>query len=548
MRNIVVLLAVVMIMTAPATWADNPEITERVDPPAGEYVPGEVLIKYKPVARVETAVLYEITYGISTIDSFNTIGVDHLKLPAAMDVEKALKMFKSDPNVDYAEPNYYRYISGTPNDPLFPQLWGMQKIKTPEAWDTTIGSANVIIAIIDSGVHWTHPDLRANMWQNPGETPGNGIDDDMNGFVDDVVGWDFAFNDNNPNDGNGHGTHVAGTAAAVGNNSIGVTGVSQRAKIMALRFIDASGSGSTADAIKAILYANRNGAHVQNLSWGGGGFSQALKDAIDASAAVIVAAAGNGGGDGIGDNNDITPHYPSSYASSNLIAVAATDQNDNLASFSNFGVASVDVAAPGVSILSTHSPANTGNYGNKNGTSMATPHVSGLAALIVANRGGLSVSSENSITAASDVIQIIRSTVDPVASLSGRIATGGRINAFEAIKSADGGGNGCFIATAAYGSIFTPQVRILRQFRDKYLKTNPLGKAFVKHYYTYSPPLADMIRNHPAMRWAFSVALLPAVGFGWLALTFGAFSSVPLLILFSVLGAAAWHKVRKNHL
>lgn len=526
--------------------AADSEAVESVHRPSGEFVPGQVLVKYKPVTRVETAAYYQRAYKIATIDSFNMIGVDLLKLPGAMGVEKAIEMFKNDPNVMFVEPNYYRYVTGTPNDPLFSQLWGMKKIRAPQAWDTTIGSTGVVIAVIDSGVHWTHPDLKANMWQNPGETPGNSIDDDMNGYVDDIVGWDFAFNDNNPNDGNGHGTHVAGTAAAVGNNSIGVTGLSQRAKIMALRFIDAGGTGSTSDAIKAILYANRNGAHIQNLSWGGGGFSRALKDAIDASAAVIVAAAGNGGADGIGDNNDLFPHYPSSYASSNLIAVAAIDQNDNLPSFSNFGLVSVDVTAPGVGILSTHSPANTGNYGKKTGTSMAAPHVAGLAGLIVANRGGLSVSSENSITAASDVIQIINSTVDPIASLTGRIATGGRVNAFEAVKSADDDGGGCFIATAAFGSIFEPHVHILQQFRDRYLQTNRVGLAFVKQYYTYSPPLADIIQSHESLKWATRLVLLPVVGLSWLAITFGLIASLSMIGLLTLLVAAVWLKVKNN--
>ncbi len=546
MKSMTIILAAVMIMVTPAAWGEDDEITRNLDPQALGFVPGEVIVKYKPATRVETSAAYETRYRMSTIDSFSTIGVDHLKLPAAMDVAGALKVLRSDPNVDYAEPNYIHYVSAAPNDPLFSQMWGMQKIRAPEAWDTTTGSGSVIIAVIDSGVHWTHPDLRPNIWQNPGEIPGNGVDDDMNGFVDDIVGWDFAFNDNNPNDSNGHGTHVAGTAAAVGNNSIGVTGVSQRAKIMALRFIDKDGSGSTADAIKAILYANRNGAHVQNLSWGGGGFSRALKDAIDAAAAVIVASAGNGGRDGIGDNNDLLPHYPSSYSSSNLLAVAATDRDDVLAPFSNYGAISVDVAAPGVSILSTHSPANAGNYGNKNGTSMATPHVAGLAALIVANQGGLSVSSDNRIAAASDVIQIIKSTVDPVASLSGRTATGGRINAAEAIKSADDG-SGCFIATAAYGSIAEPHVKILQRFRDRYLQTNRIGKAFVNRYYAFSPPIADTIRDHPGLKWTVRVALLPVVGFGWMAITFGVLPSLLVLILFSALGAAAWQKFGKNH-
>lgn len=538
MKKVAVLAAGIVFMMATVTWANNTDALEKTDFPTGEYAPGELLVKYKPALRTAAALFYEKQYDILTIDSFNTIGVDHIKLSDTMAVPEALKIFRNDPNIDYVEPNYYHYATATPNDPLFSQLWGMQKIRAPEAWDTTTGSSGVVIAVIDSGVRWSHPDLRANMWKNSGEIPGNGIDDDMNGFVDDIVGWDFAYNDNNPNDENGHGTHVAGTIAAVGNNSVGVTGVLWNAKIMALRFIDANGFGTTANAIKAILYANRNGAQIQNLSWGGGGYSQALKDAIDASSAVFVAAAGNDG-----DNNDITPHYPSGYTSSNLIAVAATGPNDNLASISNFGLTSVDVAAPGVNI---YSPI-PGGYGIKSGTSMAAPHVSGLAGLIVANRGGLSISSENTIMAASDVIQIIKDTVDPVASLSGLIATGGRINAFEAVKSADAGGSGgCFIATAAFGSILEPHVQILRHFRDKYLKTNGPGRAFVKLYYTYSPPLAQVIKENSGLRWATRITLLPMIGMSWLALTFGALFSMLALGLLSISGTVVFLKIRRD--
>jgi subtilisin family serine protease len=287
-----------------------------------------------------------------------------VKLPEGVDIEEALELYLEDPDVEHAEPNYFVHVDQTtPGDPGFDQLWGLHNtgqpvngtsgsidadIDAPEAWDVTTGSSDVVVAVIDSGVDINHPDLQPNIWTNPGETPGNGIDDDGNGYVDDVNGWDFFLDENSPLDDHGHGTHVAGTVAAAGNNGIGVTGVSWTAKIMALRFIDPWGNGTTDDAISAIEYASVMGADIINNSWGGSGYNKALKEAIGASGALVVCAAGN-----YGTNNDkINPHYPSSYESANIIAVAASDQNDNRASFSNYGPFSVDVAAPGTNIYS----------------------------------------------------------------------------------------------------------------------------------------------------------------------------------------------------
>ena len=327
------------------------------------YAPGELLVKYKPFVRAAATEYYLTQWGITTLRTFKAIGAQHLKLPKGMTVEETLEIYLDDPDVEYAEPNYYRYAMDTiPDDTFFGRLWGLHNtgqnvnstsgtvdadIDAPEAWDITTGSSSVVVAVIDSGVDYNHSDLSANIWTNPGEIAGNGVDDDGNGYVDDIRGWDFIDDDNDPIDSNAHGTHVAGTIAAVGNNSIGVAGVCWTTKIMVLRFLNAIGSGTTADAIRAIEYANAKGAHVINNSWGGPGFSQALKDAIDASSAVVVCAAGNDGTD-----NDSTPSYPASYTSSNIIAVAATDQDDNLVTFSNYGATSVDVAAPGTNIYS----------------------------------------------------------------------------------------------------------------------------------------------------------------------------------------------------
>jgi len=330
--------------------------------PEADYVPGELLVKYKPQARAATSSFYKNNWNISTIRTFKSIGAQQVKLPQGMTVEQAMNIYRHDPDVEYADPNYIYHAALTPNDTSFTQLWGLHNtgqlvngtngspdadIDATEAWDILTGSDTVIIAVVDSGVKYDHEDLVGNIWSNTDEAIDGG-DTDSNGYVDDIRGWDFVDNDNDPMDYNDHGTHVAGTIAAVGNNNLGVTGVCWTAKIMPLRGLDAAGSGDVANLILAIEYANDNGAHVINNSWGGSGNSPPLKDAIDVSSAVVVCAAGNDNLD-----NDAFPHYPSSYTSANIISVAATNQNDSRASFSNYGATSVDVGAPGTNIYST---------------------------------------------------------------------------------------------------------------------------------------------------------------------------------------------------
>ena len=349
-----------------ATWA--PAVAEedqpQQDPSVPAIVPGELLVKFRPEVRRAAAAEYQYWFDISTRRTFTINGYQHVKLPEGVDVDEALELYISDPDVEHAEPNYIVSAGVTlPDDTEFNRLWGLDNtgqnvngingtsdadIDAPEAWDVTTGSSDVVVAVIDSGVDVNHPDLADNIWVNSGEIAGNGIDDDGNSYIDDVNGWDFYIGDNDPRDADGHGTHVAGTIAAVGDNAEGTTGVSWRTKIMALRFLDAWGFGSTSDAIAAIQYANNMGADVINNSWGGGGFNSALKSAIDAFDGVVVCAAGNNS-----SNNDGSfPHYPSSYSSTNIIAVAASDQNDARASFSNYGPLSVDLAAPGTNIYS----------------------------------------------------------------------------------------------------------------------------------------------------------------------------------------------------
>ena len=343
--------------------------------------------------------------------------------------------------VAYVEPDYVVTGAAVPNDPSFSQLWGLSNtgqsgglrdadIDAPEAWDVTTGSRNVVVAVIDTGVDYGHSDLAANAWRNPGEVAGDRLDNDGNGFVDDVYGWDFANNDADPMDDQGHGTHVAGTIGAVGNNGTGVAGVSWQVSIMGLKFLGADGSGSTSGAVAAINYATRMrrdfGINVvaTNNSWGGGGFSSSLRDAIAAggqAGILFVAAAGNES-----QNIDSTPSYPASYTSDAVISVAATDRSNNLASFSNYGVTGVDVAAPGVSIYSTV-PGNS--YATYSGTSMATPHVTGTVALMAA---------ANPQATAAQIRTAILSTAVPVASLAGKVATGGLLNAAAAVRAIAG--------------------------------------------------------------------------------------------------------------
>lgn len=390
------------------------------------YAPDEVIVKFREGAAIPAIDSAILRANGRLIKKFRILPLlHHIKVPPST-VEAAVKLLKSLPEVEYAEPNFLRYIDNTPDDTRYGEAWGLNNtgqtggtldadIDAPEAWDITTGNPGIIVADIDSGIDLSHEDLAANIYTNPGEIAGNGIDDDGNGFIDDVNGWDFAYDDNNPSDSDfacgGHGTHTAGTIGAKGNNGAGVTGVNWDVKIMplkAFKTILIFCSASTADIINAIDYGSRMGARVFNSSYGSHSFSQAEYDAIRASKRLFAAAAGN---DGL--NNDVTPTYPSSYSLNNVISVAATDHNDIRASFSNYGTANVDLAAPGVGILST-TPNNT--YSVYNGTSMATPHVTGSIALLMGSDPALTNNEAR---------WMILKGVDPKGL---PVATGGRLN------------------------------------------------------------------------------------------------------------------------
>jgi thermitase len=357
---------------------------------------------------------------------------------------------------EHVEPDWIQYALNTPNDAGFTdgRLWGLRNtgqaagsvrtrsdpadgipgadIRATGAWQVTTGSPNVIVAVIDSGVRYTHEDLAANMWRNPGEIPGNGRDDDGNGYIDDVHGIDAIANSGNPSDRNGHGTHCAGTIGAVANGGGPAVGVAWNVRLMALKFLDGElggrAPGNTSDAIECINYAVRMGAHIMNNSWGGGPRSELLLEAIRAANArgiLFVAAAGNNGRD-----NDRTDTWPANYDVPNIVSVAAIDRRDGLADFSNFGRQKVHLGAPGVGIFSTFADSNSG-YTAYQGTSMAAPHVSGVAALVKAR-----FPSAN----AAEMKQRILSSVVPISSLRDRTITGGRLDAQGAVGGAPGGG------------------------------------------------------------------------------------------------------------
>jgi hypothetical protein len=364
--------------------------------PPARYASDTILVRFRGSALPEARALAHTLAGTHVHKDLKIVeGLQAVRLPPGMDVKEAIKFYRAHPDVLYAEPNWIVKTQATPDDPRLGVLWGLHNtgqnggipdadIDGPEAWDITTGSRDVVVAVIDTGIDYTHQDLSANMFRNTLDCNANGIDDDGNGYIDDCFGIDTANDDTDPMDDHFHGTHLAGTIGALGNNGVGVVGVNWAVRLLACKFVTAVGLGTVADAIACLDYVRLmkdRGVNIiaTNNSWGGPEFSQALLDAIEAHRArgiLFIAAAGNGASD-----NDTTPSYPAGYALPNIISVAATDRTDGLAWFSNFGRRTVHLAAPGDDIVST-TPLDS--YGALSGTSMAAPHVTGVVALLKA--------------------------------------------------------------------------------------------------------------------------------------------------------------------
>jgi len=436
-----------------------------------EYVPNEVLVKFKrdiSVYSIKEAITYVqgkiITYRRVEIEPFVWESSDpsqrsfrldpdlfHIKVPETVGTEQAISTLSKDPNVKYAEKNFIYHIDRSPYDPYFTEQWGLHNtgqgggttdadIDAPEAWDIFTGTPGVVVAVIDTGVDYNHEDLSDNMWINLIEYEGTpGVDDDYppNGYIDDIYGYNFLYRQymppekRNPLDDVGHGTHVAGIIGAVGNNGKGVTGVNWNVQIMALKIFDASGGGATDDIIHAIDYAIEKNATLSNNSWGGSEYSAPLRDAIERAknaGQLFICSAGN-------DSRDIdeqgNQYYPACYDLGNIICVASTTNNDELSDFSNWGHISADLGAPGgygkgqsPNEDDIYSTLPNNSYGFQKGTSMATPYVSGAAALLLGYYSGLEYwQVKNAIIA----------SVDKLASLSEKCVSEGRLNAHKAL-------------------------------------------------------------------------------------------------------------------
>jgi subtilisin family serine protease len=400
-------------------------------PQAATFAPGEVLVKFRTGSSnvQQSAALASV--GGNVLHRYNQLDIQHVALPNGVNVASALMALRANANILYAEPNYTRQAvaSPPPNDPfwLSDNLWGLQKIQAQAAWvNFSHGDGTIVVADIDTGINYNHPDLAANVWVNPLEVAGNGVDDDHDGYIDDVHGINVLTGSGDPMDDNGHGTHTAGTLGAVGNNGIGVVGINWNVKILSCKFLDSSGSGFDAGAIACFNYVlalKSRGVNIRvtSNSWGSprgaSPIDSALKDAIDAVGAagiINIFAAGNNG-----TNNDVAPFDPASFPSASIVSVAASDSSDNKASFSNYGPTTVDLAAPGVNILSTYGAG----YATLSGTSMATPHVAGAAALVAAINPTLTVA---------ELKNVLLTNVDLLGTFTGLVSSGGRLNVFAA--------------------------------------------------------------------------------------------------------------------
>lgn len=403
-----------------------------------KFAPGEYVVKFRPNKSGISMMSDQLKnqFGLEIKTMLPNLGITVFK---SQDQKINLATLKANPNIAIVEPNYIYSIDSElgirSNDPHLGKLWGMINtgqsdsagqagisgvdINASNAWKVQTGSSDVVVAVIDTGVNYKSKDLADNMWVNQAEKNGKkGVDDDGNGYVDDIYGWNFVKNSPDPMDDQGHGTHCSGTIGAKGNDKYGIVGVAWKTRIMALKFLDSEGSGSLENALLAIDYAVKNGAKVLSNSWGGGGYSSILKEAIERSyqaGAVFVAAAGNESND-----NDVNESYPANYDIPNIISVAAIDNKGQLASFSNFGKKKVHIAAPGVNIYSTILKG----YDSWSGTSMATPHVSGAAVLMA---------SQYPMMNGVQIKEAILNAAKPNKYIRNKVSTGGNLDTYNAL-------------------------------------------------------------------------------------------------------------------
>ena len=433
-----VLLAIVLGTSLFGVQGSAKEKTYGLDHP---HAPGELIVKFKQgvpkhlkdkVSEILKKGSSKNRYGINQQESLVVLNFKNevsKNRSGASDLLAIAKEIDALDIVEYVEANNLISINNMkPSDPSYENLWAMEKVEAEKAWEISTGSRDVLVAVIDSGIDYKHEDLKSNIWTNPGESGYdqwgfdkrfNGRDDDHNGYVDDWRGWDFQDNDNDPMDENFHGTHVAGTIAASANNGTGVSGMAWYASLVGIRWIDDKGYGRTSNAIKAVNYASKIGVHIANNSWGIGSYSRALEEAINESHFLFVASAGNDS-----EDSDATPHYPSSYSDSKILSVGSSDSLDALSSFSNYGLYSIDVIAPGSSIYSTEP---NDRYGYRSGTSMAAPLVTGIAVLIKA---------QYPYFTAIDIKNKIIENAEFVSKLT-KYSTYGRVNAFKTLGGND---------------------------------------------------------------------------------------------------------------
>jgi thermitase len=455
--KMLILPALLLLILSSTVWAGG------LDKPNDErglknvYAQDELLVKFKASTPELLKRGVFNRHGSRRIKEFRRLDLDLVKLGKGMSVENAIKAYQEEPSVEYAEPNYVVSVSVIPGDPLFYTLWGLYNtgqnggvpgadINVCPAWEIATGNSDVVVAIIDTGLDYNHPDLFGNIWRNQAEYSGaTGVDDDSDGYMDDIYGIDTYNHTSNPIDDFGHGTHVAGTIGA-GNNGLGVVGINWNVKIMPCKFLNSGGMGYISGAIECLEYVRmmkERGVPVvaTNNSWGGGSDSQALYDAIDAQrkdGILFIAAAGNSAFD-----TDKDPMYPAAYGLPNEISVAATDRHDAMASFSNYGRRTVHIGAPGVDIVSLRAngtdmygdgmhfvPAGDPNaqYYIASGTSMATPHVTGVAAL---------VKSQDMTRDWRAIKNLILAGGENIASMDGVTITGKRLSAYGALTCLD---------------------------------------------------------------------------------------------------------------